>query len=135
MLNTPNSENKKSSEPFAVHNLTRDQLKQIARETRDMKPLYKYGTCVCLKKDIKKNDYIIPKNSFCWVEQILIRLDGEKLLPPGQNKYKIYYALLYEFPDDSLFPELGEVDLEEDVQPAPADGYIIFAVEESDISE
>ena len=135
MLDRPNSENKKSSEPFAVHNLSRNQLKQIARETRDMKPLYNCGTFVSLKKDIKKNDYTIPKHSLCWVEQILIRLEGEKLLPPGQNKYKIYYALLYEFPDNSLFPENEEVDLEEDLQPEPADGYIIFDVEESDIGD
>ena len=54
MLNRPNSENKKSSEPFAVHNLSRNQLKQIARETRDMKPLYNCGTFVSLKKNIKK---------------------------------------------------------------------------------
>ena len=70
-----------------------------------------------------------------WLRSFSLRFVCNNNVKINWNKYKIYYALLYEFPDNSLFPENEEVDLEEDLQPEPADGYIIFDVEESDIGD
>lgn len=134
MLNTPNSDNKKPSRRLELHNLSREQLKQIEKETRDMKPFFNCGDFVCLRKDIKQNEYLIPQNAVCWVEEIKIFLDGEELLsPPGLNNYKIHYVLLYEYIDCDIFSDDEKIDLEEDFEPEPPEGYIHLMVEENDL--
>lgn len=134
MLNRPSSENKKNSTPLELHNVSSAHLKQIEQETRGMKPCFNSGEFVILRKDIKQNEYVIPRNSVCWVEQIRIFLDGEELLsPPAQNNYKIYYVLLYEYIDTDMFSDNKVIDLEEELELEPPEGYIDFLVEESDL--
>lgn len=133
MLNRPSSEDKKSSRRLELHNLSSAELEQIKRETRGMKPRFKSGEFVCLRKDIKQDEYLIPQNTACWVEDIKIFLDGDELFSPGQNNYKIHYVLLYEYIDCDIFSDDEEMDLEENLELEPPEGYIHFMVEESDL--
>lgn len=139
MLNRkrPKNGNKGSNpqikKPFALHNLSVDELKQIKKETRNIKPLYACGNFVYLRKKIEQDGYIIPKHSLCSIEQVTIRLQGTELRE--KNNYKIYYYLLHEYPDSELFSGEEELDLRRDLQPEPEDGYIMFEVEENDIGD
>lgn len=125
--NNPNVKNR--TQRLQMHTLSADQLNQIKKETRNMKPRYKCGDFVFLKKEVTQGGYIILKDSLCVIEQVIIRLEGTQFRE--RNEYKIYYFLLYEYPENFLFPELNS---EEILQDEPPDGYIMFEVEENDIS-
>jgi hypothetical protein len=82
MLNRFSSENKKASTLLELYNLSREQLKEIEKETRNMKPRFNCGEFFCLRKDIKQDEYLIPQNTVCWVEDIKILLNKKELLSP-----------------------------------------------------
>ena len=132
------------------HRLSREELKKIKKDMKDPtkkpKPRYRAGETVYLLKDVEKNGYTIPQFSLCWIEEILIRLEKNE---KGENVYKIHYFLLYDHVNDELlfddrhanepdnFFDTKEEKFgdEYDFTPPPDDGYIMFSVRETDVSD
>ena len=144
----PSSINLEIDQLTGSHQLSDSDRKQIAKDIRDLniEPFYSRGETVFSHKEVIQNGYRIHQNALCWIEQIIIRLEKieqkieskveakkeEKIKRnvKGENEYKVYYVLLYDWPDQPYL-EAGPSNYEG--QPGPDDGYIMFELEENDI--
>lgn len=115
--------NDETSKPETV---SLKKLKTIKKEIRRIKPKYKQGDTVYLKKKIKHDNETIPENGLCWVEDSIIRLvENEE----NQYEYKVYYDLLYDVPKINFDDEFDdENDFSE-----YSENHIMFSVQENDL--
>jgi hypothetical protein len=120
------------NEKLGLHTIPSEKLKIIKNETRDIKPNYNQGDTVYLKNKITDDDYTIPENALCWVEDSKIMLiEFEK----DKYEYKVYYELLYDFPRISLenqLPEFQELDSKEELLQFQ-ENNVMFPVEQNEL--
>lgn len=66
------------------------------------------------------------------IEQGIIRLKETQFRE--RNDYKIYYFIVYEYPNNSIFSENENLNIGETLQPNHTERHIMFEIKENDIS-